>query len=77
MKKWWKVEYAFRKDGKYVEDTMYVFEMYVSGAISKANAFLNKKASDDHWDSKSNGHYHDRFVIWDVGIIGDAEEEVI
>lgn len=75
MKKW-RIDYAFRKDGEYTEDYIVVWEMYADKALSKANSILNFKACELGWDLKDNRHYHDRFMIWNIAIIAEADEEI-
>ena len=76
MKKW-RIDYAYRKNGEYKEGELFVIGMYIDAAISEANSVLNGMAWKDDWDVKDNGHYHDRFMIWNIGIMMDADDEVI
>lgn len=76
MKKW-RVDYAFRKDGTYTEAEMFVIATSIYSVISEANAVLNKKAWDEKWDTVDRGPYRIRYEIWNVGLMADADEEVI
>ena len=75
MKKW-KVDYAYRVGGKYCEDDMFVIAMYADKVLAEANSILNLKAYELGWDVIDNGCYHDRFFVWNIGLVAEADEEV-
>lgn len=68
----WKVDYAYRKDGKYFEGTMTVTAVSITAAIGSVEVALFTKAYEGDWDWKEGR----RFVIWNAGIVADADEEV-
>jgi len=73
----WRVDYAYRKDGKYTEDSLKIIAGSVDGAIYEANSILVTKAWAENWDERSFNSLRERYAIWNVGVIMDADEEVI
>ena len=72
----WKVDYAYRKDGKYHDDSMIVVAMSAEGAIREATSVLNGRAWNEAWTAKMTPDSYRSYMIWNVGIIADADEEV-
>lgn len=73
----WRVDYAYRLDGKYIENYCLLLARDVSGAIKEAESVLNVKAFQGLWDvikdSETDCH---AYVIYNVGIMAGADEEV-
>ena len=63
----WVVEYAYRCDGNYVEKRMYVKAEFLDEAYNVAHAKINEMAVNNVWSC---------YMIWDIGLIADADEEV-
>ena len=73
----WRVDYAYRLNGKYVEESMFVFARDIGGVIKEAESVLNVKAFQGLWDVvKDSETYCHSYVIWNVGIMAEAHEEV-
>ena len=73
----WRVDYAFRLDGKYIEESLFIVARDVSGAIKEAESVLNVKAFQGLWDViKDSETYCHAYVIYNVGILAEADEEV-
>jgi hypothetical protein len=64
----WKVNYAFRKNGVYKEAFIMVSAGFIYGALEEADKKLVAMCIDEGWDV---------YNIWNVGIMGDADEEVL
>ena len=72
MKKW-RIDYAYRVGGEYKEDSAFVIAMGIKSALSDANMGLSARAYKDNWDVNSSG---DRYMIWNIGIVAEADDEV-
>lgn len=72
----WKVEYAYRKNGEYFEDSIFVRAPYLDSAYREASVALSGMSWAKNWDEVHNGRFCDRFLIWNIGLVAEADEEV-
>lgn len=73
----WRVDYAYRLEGKYIEESVFIVALDIAGAIKEADSVLSVKAFQGLWDviKDSATHCH-AYVIYNVGIMAEADEEV-
>ena len=76
MKKW-RVDYAYRINGEYREDEIYVIAKDMDGVLAEANSVLAVKAFQGLWDViKDRETDCHAYMIWNIGIMMDADDEV-
>ena len=75
MKKW-RIDYAYRKDGKYCEGEIFLEAMTIDEALGKANSALLAEGLEGGWDATDKIASYNGFTVWNIGIMADADDEV-